>query len=100
MAGCPIWTTCNASVCPLLATWPSAYHRAGEKVCRYLLASGKPGAAEHYAEDPVFPVVLGVSPVVGARFPDIARRVEQAARRGFNGGNEANLSPRPVKTPQ
>jgi hypothetical protein len=82
---CPKFNTCHAPICPLDPRWPSAVHLQGEPVCRYLLASGKAGAADHYRDDPTFKAVLGVLPTVLAQHPDIARRVAVAARSGFKG---------------
>ena len=82
---CPIFETCNAAVCPLDPAWRKAVHLPGEPVCRYLLAGGKAGAADHYRDDPAF---AAVSPRVGevsAEHPDIAKKVARAARSGLPG---------------
>src|SRR5262245_61078724 len=86
---CPRFQTCNASICPLDPLWPSAVHLRGEKVCPYLLGSGKAGADEKYQGDPVFAACLARLPDVTAAHPDIARRVEKAARTAFKKGQSA-----------
>src|SRR5262245_17101878 len=80
---CPNFDSCNAAVCPLDPRWRSAVHLPGEKVCTYALASGKPGAAEHYADSVAFRHVLPVVQELCDRFPDIATRVKAAARQGI-----------------
>jgi hypothetical protein len=82
---CPKYATCNAPVCPLDPCCTKAVHLAGEPVCRYLLASGKAGAAPYYAADPTFTAVLRLMPAVLARHGDIARRVASAAQSGIRG---------------
>ena len=62
---------------------PPAVHLPGERVCPYLLATGKAGADRRFADDPVFHACLVQMPEVTARHPDIGRRVKRAARSGF-----------------
>jgi hypothetical protein len=80
---CPIFQTCSAPICPLDPRWPTAYHINGEPVCRYLLASGKQGAAEHYRNDPTFQACLTQLGPVCEAYPCIAKDVAEASRRGF-----------------
>lgn len=88
---CSKFQTCSAPICPIDPRWPSAVHLDGERVCPYLLASGKPGAAERYATDPAFRECLLQLPLITGRHPDIRRRVVKAARSGFKSDN---LGPR------
>jgi len=82
---CPKFHTCNASVCPLDPT-PAA-HLPGEQVCPFLLASGKSGAAERFAEDTAFVECVRRLPVIAARHTTIGRAVEKASRTGLRGAN-------------
>jgi hypothetical protein len=82
---CKKFHTCNASICPLDPSWPGAVHLPGEQVCQYLLATGKTGADGYYDGDPAYRECLVRLPLVAARHPEIARRVEAAARSGFRG---------------
>jgi hypothetical protein len=82
---CKHFDTCGAAVCPLDPAWRRAAHLPGERVCHYLLAGGKAGAAEFYAGDPVFAAVRAEAPAVLARHNDIRRRVAGAARHGIHG---------------
>jgi hypothetical protein len=66
-------------------------HLNGEPVCPYLLATGKAGAFERYAGDPVFAVAKERLPTIAAAHPLIARAVERAARYPFRKPNVANL---------
>ena len=84
---CPKFQTCNSPVCPLDPGWPGTAHLEGEPVCRYLLASGKEGAADHFGDDAVFGVVLGLAPAMAARFGAIRREMEKSSRSGFRGAN-------------
>lgn len=84
-ADCPKWDACNAAVCPALPTWRTAYHVNGDKVCHYLLASGKAGAEERFGEIPAFRVALSLVDDIGEAFPAIARQVRIAAGSGFKG---------------
>jgi hypothetical protein len=84
---CRHFPTCGACVCPLDAHWPSAVHRPGEPVCRYLLGSGKQGAGAWYAGDPVFAAAVEQLPGILAEHPDIARKVALASRGSFRGQN-------------
>lgn len=84
---CSKFDTCSAPICPLDAAWPKAAHLPGERVCFHLLASGKAGAVERFAGDPVFRACRLALPLVKAAHPTIRRAVEAAARRGFKGGN-------------
>jgi hypothetical protein len=56
-------------------------------VCLYLRASGKAGAAERFAGDPVFAARLSRLPEITERHPDIGRAVERASRTALQGGN-------------
>jgi hypothetical protein len=47
---CKKFETCSAPVCPFDPLWRTAAHLPGERVCPYLLGSGKEGAAEWYRE--------------------------------------------------
>jgi hypothetical protein len=82
---CPRFYTCSAAICPLDPI-PS-YHGSGDRVCYYLLNSGKAGAAERFADDPVFQIGLERLPAIAARHPAIASAVATAARTGFKGAN-------------
>lgn len=84
---CPKWNTCNASVCPLQFDWPKAVHLKGEWVCPYLLRSGKAGSAKRYANDPIFEACNEQLRMIGATYPDIARRIRLASKSGFRGAN-------------
>jgi hypothetical protein len=84
---CPNFQTCNASICPIDPEWRRAAHLPGEKVCHYLLSSGKPGAAEHFAHDPVFAECLVQLEPIRARHRDVAKRIDKAARSGFKSDN-------------
>jgi hypothetical protein len=87
---CGLFQTCNASLCPLDSSWRRAVHLPGERLCHYLLARGKAGAAEFYAGDPVFAAVRAEAPAVLAKHADVRRRVGRAARYPLNVGQ--NLS--------
>jgi hypothetical protein len=97
-ANCLVFHSCNAPICPLDAAWRKAVHLSSEPVCRYLLASGKAGVAEHYQDDPTFAAVLEHKAEVCARHRDIARRVARAAgspiqnawRKGIRPGQKAS----------
>jgi hypothetical protein len=54
-------------------------------VCRYVLASRKGGAAEHYRNDPVFAAVMTQVAEVRYRHPRISRKVEAASRSALRG---------------
>jgi hypothetical protein len=82
---CPRFDTCNAAICPADDRWPTASHRNGEPVCYYLRMSGKEGAAERFADDPVFQLCLERLPAVTAKYPRIGKAIEQAARSAFPG---------------
>ena len=84
---CPKFETCNAAICPLAPLWRSAVHLPGEKVCPYLLATGKQGSEERYADDPIFAACRERLPEVAAKHPDIATKVERAAKSRFKGDN-------------
>jgi hypothetical protein len=58
---------------------------SNERVCHYLRAGAKPGAAERYAEDAVYHAVAAVALEVCRRFPPIAKAVALAAKSGFIG---------------
>lgn len=88
---CPRYERCSVPICPLDPDWPTAAHLPGEPVCPYLLASGKAGAAEHYADSPVYTAALIPLPLITARFPAIARAVTRAARYGLRTGRAANF---------
>jgi hypothetical protein len=75
---CPRFQTCSAAVCPLDLV-PS-YHRGDDRVCYYLVSSSKAGAAERFADDPVFQACLERLPDVVARHPRIGTTVAKAAR--------------------
>ncbi len=84
---CRNFDHCNAAVCPLDPSWRKAVHLPGEPMCRYLLASGKAGAAEHYRGEPEFAACCQVCPAACRKHPDIAKRVARAAPTGFRGDN-------------
>jgi hypothetical protein len=84
---CPIFQICNASLCPLDPDWPWTTHLPGEQICRYLLASGKEGAAQYYQNDPTFAACLTLLNEVCVKHADIARGVERASKSGFRGRN-------------
>jgi hypothetical protein len=78
---CPRFQTCNAAVCPLESTL--AAHLPGDRVCYYLLASGKAGADERFQDDPVFADCRDRLPEVAYYYPEIRRAVDRAAKSGF-----------------
>jgi hypothetical protein len=84
---CPKYQSCSAGICPLDPSWRRSHHLAGEPVCKYLLASGKAGAADHYQGDPVFPVAAGLVDEIARQFPSISREVARASRSGFRGAH-------------
>jgi hypothetical protein len=90
---CPKYHTCSAPICPLDESWRESYHANGERVCQYLLATGKAGAAEHYSDDPVYGVALELLGEIGERFPAVARGVALAARSGLRGANLRGRKP-------
>jgi hypothetical protein len=94
---CPMFQTCNASVCPVDDHWPSAAHLPGEKVCHYLLSSGKAGAAERYQGDAVYQLCLDRLPAVCGKYPEIGKRVAVASRSGFKGDNLGRKATAPAK---
>jgi hypothetical protein len=75
---CRNYQTCGAAVCPLQAT--RGVHLVGERVCLYILASGKVGAADRYEGFQEFERVLHHLPDLMIRFPAIRRAVERAAK--------------------
>lgn len=84
---CPRFNDCNAAVCPLDPSWRRTVHLSGEKVCYYLLVSGKAGATERFADDAIFQRCQELAPEVGRRFRQIEKAIEKAARTGFKGAN-------------
>jgi hypothetical protein len=84
---CRKFQTCNAPICPLDSLWRKAVHLSGEKVCPYLLATGKDGAAEYYARQWELEAVGEKAAEVCAAHPAIARKVQQATDSGFRGGH-------------
>lgn len=80
---CPRFDKCNAPVCPLDPT-PTVM-LSGEKVCHYLLVSGKEGAGERYKEDATFAAVLEQIPRVVREYPLIGPAIARAAKSGFRG---------------
>jgi hypothetical protein len=84
---CPKFQTCNAPCCPLDPGHLKTVHLQGEPICRYLLASGKDGAAAYYQNDPTFEACLVQLEPVRQRFADIDRRVTIASRSGFRGAH-------------
>src|SRR5262249_2063880 len=84
-AGCsgerlrPKFLTCGASCCPLDPVWRTAVHLPGEKVCAYLLATGKEGATERHVDAPVFQEALVRLLKVRANHPEIGGLVEKAS---------------------
>jgi hypothetical protein len=88
---CSRFYDCNAAVCPLDPRWRSAVHLSGEKVCYYLLNSGKVGSEERFKDDPVMAAVRVALPLVCEKRPVIARTVERAARTGFRKPNLPRL---------
>lgn len=85
MFHCPKFHSCNASICPLNPQ--EGIHRKGETVCQYLLDSEKKGAAEKYADDPVFPICQIVKPELVRENPDIGRQIKRASKSGFREDN-------------
>ena len=81
---CPRFHTCNASHCPLSG---EGLHLPGEKICYYLLNSGKAGAVERFRDDPVFAECVSKLPQTAAKFSEIDRSVGRAAKTGFQGQN-------------
>jgi hypothetical protein len=77
---CPRFDTCNASHCPLSR---DGLHLPGEKVCFFLLNSGKMGAAERFQDDSIFAECVKKLPQIAAKYPDIGRAVEKASKTGF-----------------
>jgi hypothetical protein len=88
---CPRFDSCNAAVCPLEPV-PSV-HLKGEQVCYYLRNHVKAGAAERFKDDPVFAAVVEQAPIVLKRYPDIARRVAEAAKSSWKGANLLGVRP-------
>jgi hypothetical protein len=82
---CERWDRCPAAICPLAPS--EGVHLWKEPVCFYALASGKAGAQERFADDPVFHAVVEALPEVTRRWPDIGNRVAIAARSGFRGAH-------------
>ena len=92
---CSKFYTCSAPICPLDPKWPRAVHLGGERVCFYLLASGKEGAEERFRDDPIFAACRIALPLVVARHPVIGRVVERAAKSPFR---KCNLPGRASKS--
>jgi hypothetical protein len=88
---CPRFLTCCAALCPLEPAWREVQHLPGEKVCKYLLDSGKAGAAERYADDPTFAAVMEQREAVCRKHRAIEYEVERAARSGFRKSNLPHL---------
>jgi hypothetical protein len=84
---CSRFDTCNAPVCPVDDAWPKAVHLPGERVCPYLLNSGKEGAAEWHAGDPVFQVCLDRLPAICEKHSIIAKAMAKASLSGFKGAH-------------
>jgi hypothetical protein len=83
---CPLFNTCNASVCPLAPD--EGIHVTDEAVCFYLRQSGKAGADAYFAARPNEPTYTACKlalPVLAAKYPDIGRRVERASRSPIQG---------------
>ncbi len=102
---CPVFQTCNAPICPLDPKWRTAYMRNNEGVCRYLLATKKAGAAEHYRDDPTFAEVQKVAAEVMEKWPAIAKRVEGASRSAVQGAHRRGKrvgteAPAPYEAPE
>src|SRR5690242_10536270 len=90
---CPRFQTCNAVICPVDPQWPWAAHLKGERVCFYLLASAKVGAAERFADDPVYHACKASLEAVAAKHPLVRRAVEVASESGFRGGHLIGVGP-------
>jgi hypothetical protein len=86
---CRNFQTCGAAVCPLQPT--RGVHLVGDRVCVYLLASGKVGAAERYRNFPEFTEVLRQLPELMIRFPAIRRAVKRAAKQPLRRDQSGNL---------
>ncbi len=84
---CPRFNCCNAAICPLDSNWREVRHLPGEKVCFYLLASGKYRAQQRLVGDPVYRVVQQQAPSVCSIHAAIQRAVEAASRAGFRAAN-------------
>jgi hypothetical protein len=84
---CPKYPSCSCPICPLAPRWPTAVHLHGEKVCPYLLATGKAGVEQHYAGDPVYEACRVQLPLIVAKYSNIRTRVAAAARQGFRSDN-------------
>jgi hypothetical protein len=84
---CPRFFTCSAAVCPLAPDWRNHAHLPGERVCKFLLDTGKAGAAERYSGSSVFAAVAERCAAICRRHSDIARKVRAAASTGFMGGH-------------
>nr|UXE44386.1 hypothetical protein Hi04_10k_c2220_00020 [uncultured bacterium] len=87
MITCPKFETCSAPVCPIDPDWPSTNHLSGEKVCPYLMRTGKPGEAELLAADPVGRTALALVEEIGTVFPAIGRAVKRASQTGAKGAH-------------
>ena len=89
---CDKFNTCNASVCPLDPRWEKTIHLSGEAVCLYLRNAVKVGADERYVGHAVYAACKERIPLIIAKFPDIARGLERAAKTGFKTGKIAELT--------
>lgn len=78
---CKFFSGCNAPICPLDPRVMQSAHLRGEAVCFYLRASGKAGARESLAADPVFSKALEMLPAISARYGAVRRAIAQAANR-------------------
>jgi hypothetical protein len=86
---CRHFDRCSAPICPPDPRWRSAAHLPGERVCLYLVASGKAGASDYYRDEPAFAAVLEHAAEVLARHSHIRRVVAQAAGKKIRGENLA-----------
>jgi|SRR6516164_136424 hypothetical protein len=87
LSACDKFRTCNAPICPLDARWPQAVHLVGDKVCHYLLCTGKAGADQRLADHRVYRVVKLAAATVMEKWADIRNRVLRASQAGFKSSN-------------
>lgn len=85
LSDCPKWESCSAPICPLDPTWEARCHRAGERVCRWLLELAKPDGSAVLASAlsvETASMIAKVSPDIIARQSDIRAKLRYAAGRG------------------
>lgn len=82
---CPLFDSCNASVCPLDPAWERHRHLSGERVCRWLREAVKPGG--HAVLEDALPthcaeMAMRVAEIISIREGELGNKLRRAAKQG------------------